>query len=114
MQHLDLQWGEASGRTCYIVIIGLESLPCLIGMDIMRPLRVRIDVTNGTATPAQLDPQTIHLNASQHKKPPHSRMLLHSRKPLSNRKPLRRTPPLTLLAALCCFRLRIFLQRPHD
>ena len=34
-------------------------------MDIMRPLRVRIDVTNGTATPAQPDPQTIHLSAVQ-------------------------------------------------
>ena len=31
----------------------------------MRPLRVRIDVTNGTATPAQPDPQTVHLNAAQ-------------------------------------------------
>ena len=31
----------------------------------MRPLRVRIDVTNGTATPAQPDPQTILLNAAQ-------------------------------------------------
>ena len=37
-------------------------------MDIMRPLRVRIDVTNGTATPAQPDPQTIHLNAAQQQK----------------------------------------------
>ena len=64
-QHLDLQWGEACGRACFIVIIGLESPPCLIGMDFMRPLRVRIDVTNGTATPAQPDPQTIHLNAAQ-------------------------------------------------
>ena len=64
-QHLDLQWGEASGRACFIVIVGLESPPCLIGMDIMRPLRVRIDVTNGTATPAQPDPQTVHLNAAQ-------------------------------------------------
>ena len=64
-QHLDLQWGEARGRACFIVIIGLESPPCLIGMDIMRPLHVRIDVTNGTATPAQPDPQTIHLNAAQ-------------------------------------------------
>ena len=64
-QHLDLQWGEARGRACFIVIVGLESLPCLIGMDIMRPLRVRIDVTNGTATPAQPDPQTVHLNAAQ-------------------------------------------------
>ena len=64
-QHLDLQWGEARGRACFIVIIGLESPPCLIGMDIMRPLRIRIDVTNGTATPAQPDPQTIHLNAAQ-------------------------------------------------
>ena len=34
-------------------------------MDIMRPLRVRIDVTNGTATPAQPDPQTVHLNVAQ-------------------------------------------------
>ena len=31
----------------------------------MRPLKVHIDVTNGTATPAQPDPQTIHLNAAQ-------------------------------------------------
>ena len=34
-------------------------------MDIMQPLRVRIDVTDDTATPAQPDPQTIHLNAAQ-------------------------------------------------
>ena len=60
-QHLDLQWGEAHGRTCFIVIMGLESPPCLI----MRPLRVHIDVTHGTATPAQPDPQTVHLNAAQ-------------------------------------------------
>ena len=64
-QHLDLHWGEAHGRSCFIVIVGLESPPCLIGMDIMRPLRVRIDVTNGTATLAQPDPQTVHLNAAQ-------------------------------------------------
>ena len=64
-KHLDLQWGEARGRACFIVIVGLESPPCLIGMDIMRPLRVRIDVTNGTATPVQSDPQTVHLNAAQ-------------------------------------------------
>ena len=64
-QHLDLQWGEAHGRACFIVIVGLESPPCLICMGIMRPLRVRIDVTNGTATPAQPDPQTVHLNAAQ-------------------------------------------------
>ena len=38
-------------------------------MDIMRPLRVRIDVTEGTATPAQPDPQTIHLNAAQTQPP---------------------------------------------
>ena len=31
----------------------------------MQSLRVRIDVTEGTATPAQPDPQTIHLNAAQ-------------------------------------------------
>ena len=64
-EHLDIQWGEARGRASFIVIVGLESPPCLIGMDIMRPLRVHIDVTNGTATPAQPDPQTIHLNAAQ-------------------------------------------------
>ena len=64
-QNLDIQWGEARGRASFIVIVGLESPPCLIGMDIMRPLRVHIDVTNGTATPTQLDPQTVHLNAAQ-------------------------------------------------
>ena len=69
-QHLDIQWGEARGRASFIVIVGLESPPCLIGMDIMRPLRVRIDVTEGTATPAQPDPQTIHLNAAQTQPPP--------------------------------------------
>ena len=58
-------WGEARGRSCFIVIVGLESPPCLIGMDIMRPLRVHIDVTNGTASAAQPDPQTVHLNAAQ-------------------------------------------------
>ena len=63
--HLDLQWGEARGCACFIVIVGLESPPCLIGMDIMQPLCVCTDVTNGTAMPAQLDPQTIHLNAAQ-------------------------------------------------
>ena len=67
--HLNIQWGEARGRASFIVIVGLESPPCLIGMDIMRPLQVHIDVTNGTATPAQLDPQTIHLNASQSQQP---------------------------------------------
>ena len=35
----------------------------------MRPIRVRIDVTEGTATPAQPDPQTIHLNAAQTRQP---------------------------------------------
>ena len=68
-EHLDIQWGEARGRASFIVIVGLESPPCLIGMDIMRPLRVRIDVTEGTATPAQPDPQTIHLNAAQTRPP---------------------------------------------
>ena len=68
-EHLDIQWGEAWGRASFIVIVGLESPPCLIGMDIMRPLRVHIDVTNGTATPAQPDPQTIHLNAAQRQQP---------------------------------------------
>ena len=64
-QHLNLQWSEPRGRACFIVIVGLESPPCLIGMDIMRPLPIHIDVTNGTATPAQPDPQTVHLNAAQ-------------------------------------------------
>ena len=79
-QHLNLQCGEARGRACFIVIIGLESPPVLIGMDIMRPLRVRIDVTHGTATPVQPDPQTIHLNAAQRQDPsPTNRvMLLHA------------------------------------
>ena len=31
----------------------------------MRPLRVHINVTHGTVTPAQPDPQTVHLNAAQ-------------------------------------------------
>ena len=76
-QHLKLQWGEARGRASFIVIIGLESPPVRIGMDIMRPLRVRIDVTHCTATPAQPDPQTIHLNAAQTQDPsPTSRALL--------------------------------------
>ena len=75
-QHLNLQWGEARGRVSFIVIIGLESPPVLIGMDIMRPLRVRIDVTHSTATPAQPDPQTIHLNAAQTQNLPASRALL--------------------------------------
>ena len=75
-QHLNLQWGEARGRASFIVIIGLESPPVLIGMDIMRPLRVHIDVTRGTATPAQPDPQTIHLNAAQTPTPPVSLALL--------------------------------------
>ena len=68
-EHLDIQWGEARGWASFIVIVGLESPPCLIGMDIMRPLKVHIDVTNGTATPAQSDPQTIHLNAAQRQQP---------------------------------------------
>ena len=76
-QHLNLQWGKARGRASFIVIIGLESPPVLIGMDIVRPLRVCIDVTHGTATPAQPDPQTIHLNAAQTQDlPPTSHALL--------------------------------------
>ena len=69
-QHLDLQWGEARGRACFIVIVGLESPPCLIRMDIMRPLRVHIDVTHGIATPAQSDPKTVHLNTAQSRQKP--------------------------------------------
>ena len=35
-QHLNLQWGEARGRACFIVIMGLKLPPCLIRKDIMR------------------------------------------------------------------------------
>ena len=45
-------------------------------MDIMRPLRVHIDVTSGNATPAQPDPQTIHLNAAQASPSPAGRAML--------------------------------------
>ena len=38
-------------------------------MDIMQLLSVGIDVTNGTATAAQPDPQTTHLNAAQKQDP---------------------------------------------
>ena len=69
-QHLNLQWGEARRQACFIVIVGLESPPCLIGMDIMRPLRVHIDVTHGIATPAQPGPQTAHLKAAQSRQQP--------------------------------------------
>ena len=44
--------------------------PVLIGVDIMRPLRVCIDVTHNTATSAQPNLQTIHLNPAQTKDPP--------------------------------------------
>ena len=81
-QYLDIQWGEARGRASFIVIVGLESPPCLIGMDIMRPLRVRIDVTEGTATPAQPDPQTIHLNAAQTQPPPPTPLQKKKKNPL--------------------------------
>ena len=141
-QHLDLQWGEARGRACFIVIVGLESPPCLIGMDIMRPLRIHIDVTNGTATPAQPDPQTVHLNAAQQRmKQPLPRVvppaiLTHGKlstsrpyrplrwplrpPPLPSHQPplcphMRRHPlPLTPLAVLCCSKLRRFQQKPPD
>ena len=106
-QHLDLQWGEARGCACFIVIIGLESPPCLIGMGIMRLLHVHIDVTNGTATPAQPDPQTIHLNAAQQQKtaPPQNA----APQPPASQQQETAMP----LDALCYFKLQIFLQRPH-
>ena len=75
-QHLNLQCIEARGKATFIVIISLESPPVLIRMDIMRPLRVNIDVTRGTATPAQPDPQSIQLNTAQTPFPPASRALL--------------------------------------
>ena len=90
-EHLDLQWGEAQGRASFVVIVGLESPPCLIGMDIMRPLRVRIDVTNGTATPAQPDPQTIHLNAAQRQQP-QKRLPAPTTSPPPQPQPLRENP----------------------
>ena len=90
-EHLDIQWGEARGRASFIVIVGLESPPCLIGMDIMRPLRVHIDVTNGTATPAQPDPQTIHLNAAQSQQPQKQLPSQTTSPPLAPQ-PLRETP----------------------
>ena len=74
-QLLDIQWAEARGRASFIVIVGLESPPCLIGMAIMRPLRVHIDLTNGTATPAQPDPQTVHLNVAQSQPRPQEKPL---------------------------------------
>ena len=91
-QHLDLQWGEARGRACFIVIVGLESPPCLIGMDIMRPLRVHIDVTNGTATPAQPDPQTVHLNAAQSQQRRQEKPLSQATGPPPAPQPLGGTP----------------------
>ena len=90
-EHLDLQWGEARGRASFIVIVGLELPPCLIGMDIMRPLRVRIDVTNGTATPAQPDSQTIHLNAAQNQQP-QKRLPSQTTGPALASQPLGETP----------------------
>ena len=138
-QHLDLQWGEARSCASFIVIIGLELPPCLIGKDIMQPLRVRIDVTNGTATPAQPDPKTVHLNAAQHQKkaeppqdaarqPPREsvpnaaqqqkklsnlEMPLTSRYPPRHKKVYRRPPLPTPLAALCCSKPQTSLQRLH-
>ena len=92
-QHLDLQWGEARGRACFIVIVGLESPPCLIGMDIMRPLHVRIDMTYGTATPAQPDTQTVHLNAAQQRmKQPLPRVIPPTILPTEN-SPIADSPP---------------------
>ena len=90
-EHLEIQWGEALGRASFIVIVGLESPPCLIGMDIMRPLRVHIDVTNGTATAAQTDPQTIHLNAAQSQQP-QKRLPAQTTSPPPPPQPLRENP----------------------
>ena len=57
----------------------------------MRPLRVRIDVTDGTATPAQPDPQTIHLNAAQRQQP-QKRLPAPTTSPPPQRQPLRENP----------------------
>ena len=83
-EHLDIQWGEARGRASFIVIVGLESPPCLIGMDIMRPLRVHIDVTNGTATPAEPVPRpftSMPLRDNRHRKGCPHNQLAHFRLP---------------------------------
>ena len=96
-QHLGLQWGEARGRACFIIIVGLESPPCLIGKDIMRPLRVRIDVTNGTATPAQPVPQTVHLNPAQQQQQRMKKPLPRVIPPAPP--PLETSPPAVLSAA---------------
>ena len=92
-EHLDIQWGEARGRASFIVIVGLKSPTCLIGMDIMQPLRVHIDVTNGTATPAQPDPQTVHLNAAQSQQP-RKRLPSQATDPPLASQPLGENPPL--------------------
>ena len=109
-QHLDIQWGEARGRASFIVIVGLESPPCLIGMDIMRPLRVRIDVTEGTATPAQPDPQTIHLNAAQTRPLYQKKTLFPPLRKLLDRELLSLGLP---LPHLLCLRNRAGCQSPR-
>ena len=90
---MNIQWGEARGRASFIVILGLELPPCLIGMVIMRPLRVHIDVTNGTATPAQPDPQMVHLNAAQSQQP-QKRLPSQTTGPPLAAQPLEETPSL--------------------
>ena len=71
-------------------------------MDIMRPLRVRIDVINGTAAPTQPDPQTVHLNAAQQQqqrvKKPLPRVIPPALPPLETSPPA--APPASPAAAL--------------
>ena len=63
----------------------------------MRPLRIRIDVTNGTATPAQPDPQTVHLNAAQQQQQRMKKPLPRVIPPVLS--PLETSPPAALPAA---------------
>ena len=58
----------------------------------MRPLRVHIDVTNGTATPAQPDPQTVHLNAAQSQPQRHKELPSQPVGPPLAPQPLEETP----------------------
>ena len=50
-QYLHLTWGSASGRVRFLVIPGITQPHLLIGMDIMVPLEVRIDMKAKLAMP---------------------------------------------------------------
>ena len=48
---LALKWGSAIERASFFVIMGLVGTRDLIGLDLIAPLRVRIDATSCTAKP---------------------------------------------------------------